>query len=293
MLLAQLEGFLTTAREGSVSRAAERLHISQPALTARLQALERELGLALLVRTPRGVRLSDAGDAFLPYAQRVVDAATDGLRLMEQFRDGNTGVLTLATVPGLLTSVLPPRLKVFHEQFPGVRINVRTGHPDDVCELVLRGDAQIGFACDISHPDLECVPLLHDEIVCVLSPEHPAALAGVIELETLARGQLIMYRESTFDRALADVFRSAGIPSDAVLELDSIDAAKKMVENGLGVAFLPRVALEDSELESGKLTYRHLRDAERLHRTIMALRRRGEEGLVGPAASFLAVAEAA
>src|SRR4051794_9600054 len=137
VLLAQLEGFLTTVREGSVSRAAEQLHISQPALSARLQALERELGLALLVRTPRGVRISDAGKAFLPYAQRVVDAATDGLRLMEQFRVGDTGVLTLATVPGLLTSVLPPRLKRFREQFPGVHINVRTGHPDDVCEFVL------------------------------------------------------------------------------------------------------------------------------------------------------------
>jgi DNA-binding transcriptional LysR family regulator len=288
-MLTQLEGFLATVREKSISRAADRLFLSQPALTARLQSLEQELGVPLLIRTSRGVRLSDAGKAFLPYAQRAIQAVDEGRKLVDQLTSGDAGVLTLATVPGLLTAVLPPMLKRFRDSFPKVPVNVRTAHPEEVIDLVLREEVQIGFACDIEHPDLESIPIHHDEIVCVQAPNHPPADSDEISLRDIASAQLIMFSEPDFEKALSNLFRGAGLPPAAVLKLDSIDAAKKMVESGLGVAFLPRIAIERYEIDTGRLVVRRLRDAGRLPRVIVALHRHDARPTVGPPAHFLDV----
>ncbi len=178
-------------------------------------------------------------------------------------------------------------VKRFRDAFPDIRVIIRTGHPEEVFELVLREEVQLGFACNVEHPELEAIPLHEDTLVCVLSPDHPAAADEEIAFADIAAGQLILLRESSLDQPLSTLFRDARVPPDAVLELDSIDAAKKMVESGLGVAFLPRVSLEPDELESGRLTYRRLRDVGPLPRAIMALRRRDAGQLVGPAAHFL------
>lgn len=287
MMFMQLEGFLATVREKSISRAAEKSFLSQPALTARLQSLEQELGAPLLIRTSRGVRLSETGKAFLPYAQRAIQAVEEGRKLVNQLRSGDAGVLTLATVPGLLTTVLPPMLKRFRDDFPNVPINVRTARPDEVVDLVLREEAQLGFACDIQNPDLESIPILRDEIVCVHGPNYPATDSGEISLRDIASAQLIMFSESDFEQLLSNLLHDAGIPPAAVLTLDSIDAAKKMVESGLGVAFLPRIALEQDEIDSGRFVLRQMRDASPVSRLIVALHRCDAQPLVGPPAHFL------
>lgn len=289
VMLAQLEGFLVTVREKSISRAAEVSFLSQPALTARLQSLEQELGAPLLIRTSRGVRLSEAGKAFLPYAQRAIQAVEEGRKLVTQLTSGDAGVLTLATVPGLLTMVLPPMLKRFRDAFPNVPVNVRTAHPEEVVDLVLREEVQLGFACDMEHPELVSVPIHEDEIVCVHGPNHPLVNGDGISLHEIASAQLIMFSESDFEQLLANLLHEAGIPPAAVLTLDSIDAAKKMVESDLGVAFLPRTALDQAEVDSGRFVVRRLPEAGSVRRVIVALHRRDAQPLAGPAGHFLNV----
>lgn len=289
VMLSQLEGFLATVREKSISRAAEKSFLSQPALTARLQSLEQELGAPLLIRTSRGVRLSEAGKAFLPFAQRALQAVEEGRKLVNQLSSGDAGVLTLVTVPGLLTAVLPPMLKRFRDEFPNVPVNVRTAHTDEVVDLVLREEVQLGFACDVDHPDLESIPIQRDEIVCVQAPIHPATDSGEISLHEIASTQLIMFSEPGFETLLSNLLHEAGVPPAAVLTLDSIDAAKKMVESGLGLAFLPRIALEQNEIDAGRFVLRQLPDASSVRRAIVALHRRDAQPLVGPPAHFLDV----
>ncbi|MCA4132511.1 LysR family transcriptional regulator [Arthrobacter sp. M4] len=288
-MFTQLEGFLATVREKSISRAAEKSFLSQPALTARLQSLEQELGAPLLIRTSRGVRLSEAGKAFLPYAQRAIQAIDEGRKLVSQLTSGDAGVLTIATVPGLLTAVLPPMLKRFRDAFPNVPVNVRTAHPDEIVDLVLREEVQLGFACDVEHPDLESIRIHEDEIVCVHVPSHPVSDGDVVSLREIASAQLIMFSESDFEQLLSNLLHEAGIPPAAVLTLDSIDAAKKMVESGLGVAFLPRIALEQEEIDSGRFVIRRLPDADAVRRVIVALHRRDAHPLIGPPGHFLDV----
>src|SRR5881409_4097748 len=135
MLLAQLEAFSEVARLGNVSRAAETLSVTQPALTARLQGLERELEVDLFVRGARGMTLTDAGRALLPYAQRAIAQVLDGQKAVEDLRSGKVGELVLAAAPAVSTYVLPTVLKAFQTSHPHVRMGVRTGHTEEVLEM--------------------------------------------------------------------------------------------------------------------------------------------------------------
>src|SRR5213592_1035470 len=129
--LLQVEGFLEVARRGSVSRAAEALFITQPTLTARLHSLERELGAKLFQRTPRGMRLTEAGRAWVPFAERALRALVDGRDALEQTMSASAGHLMIAAAPAVSTYVLPDLLERFVAAHPPVEVSVRTGHSED------------------------------------------------------------------------------------------------------------------------------------------------------------------
>src|SRR5437660_9596507 len=107
VLLNQLEGFVEVARQANLSRAAESLYVTQPALSFRLQSLEAELGQTLFVRSRTGMELTDAGRAFLPYAQRALDTLADGAHLVAQMGQGAVGELRIGAAPAISTYVLP------------------------------------------------------------------------------------------------------------------------------------------------------------------------------------------
>ena len=136
MLLAQVEGFLEIARQGNMRRAARALAISQPALTARLQGLEVELAAALFRRTHSGMVLTPAGRAFLPHADRAVEAIRSGSSLVRALEHGVTGEVALAVAPAVSAYVLPEILVRFVERHPDVRLLVRTGHSEEIVDLV-------------------------------------------------------------------------------------------------------------------------------------------------------------
>src|SRR5689334_10223899 len=161
--LMQVEGFLEVARRGSVSRAAEALFITQPTLTARLHTLERELGTPLFLRTPHGMRLTDAGRAWIPFAERALRALVDGRDALAQVMSDYAWQLMIAAAPAVSTYVLPALLEQFVAEHPRVEVSVRTGHSEQVVDLVLRDEVQIGLGREIRHPDLELRPF-HTEV---------------------------------------------------------------------------------------------------------------------------------
>src|SRR5919109_1262126 len=172
MRLDQLDAFVEVARRGSVSRAAEALFVTQPTLTARLKGLERHLDAKLFVRSHRGMRLSDAGRAFLPYAERTLDTVSTGRRLLAELARGEAGPLALGAAPAVSTYVLPRILTRFRSLHPKVSLAVRTGHSEEVLELVLREQVQIGLGRALRHPHVEAIPLYEDELVLVVDPKH-------------------------------------------------------------------------------------------------------------------------
>lgn len=287
MLLSQLESFVEIDRRGSISRAAEALYVSQPALTARLKALESALGVELFVRTPRGVRVSDAGREFLPHAQRTLQALDDGRRAMADLSEGVSGVLLIAAAPAVSTYLLPALLKAFQAAHPKVRLGVRTGHTEEVLDLVLRRAAHVGIGRPVRHPEAALLPVFDDELLLVASRLHRFARSGKVRLTELANERLIMFdRASSYYELTSSLFREAGVVPSSVIELDNVEAAKKMVAQGLGVALLPRMALQD-ELRSRSLRAVRLSGAAAVKRPIVAIRRRDAGAATGPVAGFL------
>ncbi|MFL5769822.1 MAG: LysR family transcriptional regulator [Chloroflexota bacterium] len=289
MLLAQVEGFVEVAREGNLSRAAATLFVTQPALTARLQALEHELGAPLFSRSRRGMELTDVGRAFLPYAERALASLREGGELVADLRRGGAGELRLGAAPAISTYVLPGLLVRFTERSPNVRLVVRTGHSEEILDMALRHEIDVGLVRDLRHPLIESRPLYEDELVLVVNRSHPLAREGSIPVERIADARLILFdRTSSYYDLTNAMFRAAGVSPRGVMELDNIDAAKEMVESGLGVALLPHTAVA-GELADGSLRTVAISGTPPIRRRIVAIRRADSGPATGITAAFLAV----
>jgi len=287
--LVQVEGFLEVARRGSVSRAAEALYVTQPTLTARLHSLERELGTPLFVRTPHGMRLTDAGRAWVPYAERALRALVDGRDVLEQVKTASAGHLMIGAAPAVSTYILPGLLEKFVAAHPRVEVSVRTGHSENIVDLVLRDEVQLGLGRAIRHPELELRPFHTEELVLVCAPDHAFSKRRSVEMEEVAGEKLIMFDlTSSYYEITQAAFLSAGVKLRGLMELDSIEAAKKMVERGLGVALLPRTAVA-REVEAKTLRLVHMKDAPPMYQSIVAYRRSDAGKPEGIVAAFLAL----
>lgn len=269
-LSAPLEGFLKVAELGSVSRAAERLHVTQPAVTKQVRALEQSLGATLLERTGQGVRLTDAGELVAQYGRtglRVVDECRQALA---ELGAGDTGKLTLGA--GVTTSVfqLPAWLRQFRRERPKVEIIVRTGTSRIVTEQVLEREVDLGFVTSpVSRGGLKEKVLYREEIVLVVSPDF--ASDGRVLLENIP---LILFPSTTgFRNYLNDKLGSERLAQQVRMETDSVEAIKSFVMVGLGGAFLPITAVAH-ELAKRRLKRLRLSPRPALHRSTAVLCRR-------------------
>jgi DNA-binding transcriptional LysR family regulator len=286
--IGRLSAFVTVARVGSISRAAEALFVTQPALTARLQALERSLEAQLFIRSRQGSRLTDAGRALLPHAQRAIAALEHGREAVQEVISGGAGRLTIGAAPAVSTYVLPAMLHRFQASHPGVRLSVRSGHSEEVLEMVLREEVEIGLMRPIQHPEISATLLYEDEVVLVVHRGHRFAAAGHVRIGELASENLILFdRTSSYHELTSAIVRQAGISPRGRLDVDNIDAAKRMVEQRLGIALLPRTAVQ-AEVGSGRLVPVKVTDMAPVRRQIVVARRRdaGEVSMV--LAAFLA-----
>jgi DNA-binding transcriptional LysR family regulator len=289
VLYGQIECFLAVARLGNLSRAAEEMFLTQPTLTARLKALEEEVGDQLFVRTSRGMRLTEAGKEFLPYAERVVGSFEEGKRRLEELREASGGRLVLGAAPGVGTYALPGLLERFTAAYPRVSVSVRTGHSEDILGMVLREEVQLGLTRAMRHPEVESLRLYEDELVLVVDPGHRFTRKGSADLAEIGREQLILFdNDSSYYEQTQALFRNAGIRELRTLEVDNIEAAKRMVEHRLGVAFLPRTAIVRS-VSAGNLALISVQENPGMTRSIVALKRRDVPSS-GPVAAFLEVA---
>lgn len=273
MLLSQVEAFVEVARQGGLGRAAATLFVSQPALTARLQSLERELGQQLFTRTRRGMILTEGGRTFLPYAERALESLRNGAALIGEIGSGAAGELAIGAAPAVSTYVLPSLLDRFVHEHPGVRLLVRTGHSEEIVDMVLRSDVQLGLVRELRDPRVTSQPIYADELVLVVEPGHRFATDAAVPVEALADERLIFFdRTSSYYDLTNAMFREAGVSPRGAIELDNIDAAKKMVQQGLGVALLPNTAVSE-DVERGLLRRVEISGARPIRRRIVRITR--------------------
>jgi DNA-binding transcriptional LysR family regulator len=283
----QLKAFAEVVGRGSVTRAAQALYVTQPALTARLNALEQALGTPLLVRRRGGVRLTEAGRAFLPYAERALQAVAEGRAVLTELELGAIGHVAICASPVVSTYALPTILKRFSETHPGVQVAVRTGHSEEMIEVVKRDEVAVGLLRAFNDPDVEQFTLYEDELVLVVHAAHPSG--DVVRLADLGDEQFVLFdRASSYHELTNAMFLEAAIAPRSVMELDNVDSAKKMIEQGLGVAFLPHVAVAE-EVRSGRLRIVGIADRQPPRRPIVAVRGRDAGEPLGSTAAFLAL----
>lgn len=274
MDLGQLEAYLKVAEHRNFSRAAEDLGLTQPSVTARIQALERDLGESLFERNGRGVRLTDVGEAFLPHATRVLEALEDGRDAIRSLQQMEQGTLRVGAAPTISTFVLPSLLKEFSARYQGVEMSVRTEYSGQIVQMVLSDEVQLGLERAITHPDVETVILYEDEVVLVAAPDDVFAQRGVVDIEDVAERHLIMFdRGSSYYDLVANALQQTGVLVTPAMELDNMEATKKMVQGGLGVAILPQVAVA-REIERDELRNVKIRKMKMPKRQIALIYRR-------------------
>jgi len=260
--LAQLEAFLQVAHHRSFSRAAEALFLTQPSVTARIQSLEREIGERLFERTGRSVTLTDAGHAFMPHAQRALTAVQEGTDAIEAVRHGDVGSIRIGSSSTIGAYILPAILRRFRDERPRVHVHLRSGTSEEVIEDLVAGEVNVGICRLTQHPEVESLHLFNDDLALVVSPRHPFAAKGRVTVAEAGREPFLFFeRSSSYHSLVYSMFLRAGVVPESVMELDSMETTKHMVEAGLGVSILPVVSVQ-RELEAGQLKEVGIRDME-------------------------------
>jgi len=249
MNLDHVRSFLETIKRGSLSEAARSLGISQPAVSNQIKGLERELGMKLLIRGERRVvSLTAAGEVFLVFARQVVATHEEMLQQLNRLKEEVSGELVIAasTTPGEF--VLPQLLSDFKARYPQVEAKATIADTRDVVEKVLAHECDLGFiGAPIKRPRLTLTPLIKDEIVLAVYPDHPFARREAIRLEELQGQRLIMREEGSgtrrsLERLLAE--RGEKLPeNNVVLVLGSTHAIIEAIQAQLGIGFVSAFAV--------------------------------------------------
>ncbi len=247
-----LRALVVVAREGNMTRAASKLYMTQPALSAQIKRLEQELGQVLFVRHPRGMSLSEAGEVFIVHAQQALSSVERGKEALASLKDLGGGSLAIGGGATATTYLLPPVLGRFHQAYPGVRLFVRELSSRQVLEGVFTGDLDLGVVTlDPGEPlarhlrgKLLVEPWVEDELVLLVPPEHPLRGQSTFAWELLDAEPFVFFEAHSAVRSLIDAhFRAAQVVPEVVMELRSIESIKKMVAQGIGAAFVSRAAL--------------------------------------------------
>lgn len=256
MDIEEIRTFVAIAQLGGFTRAAGQLHRSQPAISRRIGLLEQELGTPLLERERGGVKVSAAGQAFLPFAEAMLAAIKDGQEAVHATVAGDTSSVSLALVGTLADTHIVDVLRKFASHSKGAGVDLRTANSQEVSQLVRRGDATLGlryFADD--RAELISTIVASERMLVICSPRH--RLAGHKTRAPALRGErwigfpAARGRES-FGHVLARRLLAAGLEGAPLMLIDSLTAQKRLVEAGFGIGLVPESSVRD-EIKLGSL----------------------------------------
>ena len=262
-----LTTFIAVADSASFTQAAEILHLSQPAISKRITALEEQIGQSLFDRVGRSVTLTDAGRTLLPYARKVLQDLEDGRRALSHLHEKIAGRLSIGTSHHIGLHRLPPVLRAFTQQYPDVDLDIHFMDSEIACQAVLAGKLELGIVTLPSQPlpHLEMRSVWPDPLSVVVAPGHPLQALPKVALTDLAAHPAVLPDEATYThRIVLRELEKHGLTPRIRLATNYLETLKMLVGIGLGWSVLP-----DSMIDA---TIRPL--------PIAALRMKRELGLV-------------
>ena len=252
----QLYIFQMVATHLSFSRAAEAMEITQPAVSIQVQELEKFLGISLFHRRPRGLRVTEAGNAVLAYAQQIFALSAQLVDTVQEMEDLQTGHLVLgaSSTPG--EYVLPMVVGRFRQIYPGIHVELVIGNTRTIMQRILDREMDLGMVGDHVEEyssELEMVDFQEDEIVLVASPDHPVASYQRLTIEQVIEQGLVAREEGSATRQTAERhIRVLGAVPKIAIELGSNQAIKQAAMAGGGIGVISRLGIV-AELKAGML----------------------------------------
>src|SRR6266852_1699125 len=253
MDLSELQVFLTVAREGSFSRAAERLYRTQPAVSLTIRKLEDGLGQPLFVRGSRPVRMTDAGTLLRDYAERLINLRDEVKKGLSELTGLNRGELSLGVNESSIHALLPA-LGQFRKIHLGIQIRVHRMFSRDIPHEVLNYRLDLGAGSFVPREaQLQATEILKDELTLVVPPKHPLAKRKEVDVTDLENESFVAHSvESPFRRRVIELFGRNRTTLNMPIEMPTIESIKRFVQMGMGVAIVPRMCVA-WEVEHGWL----------------------------------------
>ncbi|PWU05438.1 MAG: LysR family transcriptional regulator [Terriglobia bacterium] len=260
MELYALEVFLTIASEKSFSRAARMLYRTQPAVSLALQRLEQELGEKLIDRGPKDFTLTDAGHTVLEYARRFVSLRQELGNSLAELRDHSAGRLSIGANEST-TLYLLRHIQRYRELFPKIKVTVRRSLSSKIPNELLDGNLEMGvISYDPGGDRLTSKIIYTDWLAFVVSPKHRLAKRKSVSVEELGGETFIAHNVvSPYRDVVVRTFRDRQVPLQMEIEMPTIETIRKLVQSNLGVAFLPRMCVEQ-EIEQKILCEVHVKE---------------------------------
>ena len=249
--LDHLDAFADVVELGSFTAAAERMNLTQPAVSLQVRQLERRLGVRLIERVGRKATPTAAGSALLAHTRQIraaVEAALDG---MARYAAGTAGRVRLGTGATACIYVLPPILRELRRRLPDLEITISTGNTAEIVRAVEDNAIDIGFVTmPVTGRMLEVVPVLDDEFVAIASADRD--LPKAVTAKALSRVPLLLYEPGGNTRRIVDEWLTrTGVAVKPIMALGSVEAIKELVGAGLGCSVLPRLSVDDAAGRDG------------------------------------------
>lgn len=241
-----IQAFIAIAAEGTFQKAADALHITQTALSRRLQNLEATLGVKLVERTTRHVALTRIGSEFLPHCRRLLTELQTSLLEIRESGKAHRGDISIACVPTAGVYYLPRIIKEYSMRYPGNRVKMLDHLSPGVTDAVLRREAEFGIAqSGLQHPELSTIPLLQDRYVLICRDDHPLAKRKKLSWKQLDSSRLILPSHVRTNRAQLDAALSGrDVALEPQFEVGRSSTAVGMVAEGVAAAVVPGLAIQ-------------------------------------------------
>jgi DNA-binding transcriptional LysR family regulator len=272
----QLEVLVAVAQEKSFSRAAEILHRTQPAVSQAIRRLEQEVGEKLFDRSSKDGTLTAAGEVLLDYARQMLNLRRSAQTAIKELKNLHQGKVTLSANEHTVFYLLPI-IQEFRRRYPLIKVEVSRGVASRIPTEVMAREVELGvISFKTNDESVKSIPVNFDELALIVAPEHPLAKKQSVSVKDLGMESFVAHNApSPYRDKVIQTFDKYRTPLNIAIELPSLEAIKRLVERGVGVALIPKLTAE-SEIENGKLIALSVNEMK-LERRLHIIYRRNSE----------------